>query len=303
MRPHTEIVSVADLIWHTAELPAASGRARQQNLSYDEENGAASTRVRFDADWRRPAGYHVADTEWYVLDGTVLLGGHKLGPGDYLRAPAGLRVEEIEVAAGTEVMLFREFGDSEFVPSDEDRAEWIPRGGTTASTERGELTVVHAADAPWGGNIYEGEEQRILQLQILYHDPGSPQEPSKGWLTNLVRVPPGKVGTIVEHHQVAEEAFGLSGRMDYNYGTFFAGSYFYRPPYVKHAYLHDGGGIGYTLLMRVDGNLTNWLTEDVGLAVGGRAVNYDPTDPHQAPAIAGLPVRSRSAGRWTGAGR
>ena len=92
MRAHTEIVCTDDLIWHPAELARASGTARQQNLSYDEENGAASTRVLFTSDWSRPAGYHEADTEWYVLNGQVMLGERKLGASDYFRAPAGLAV-------------------------------------------------------------------------------------------------------------------------------------------------------------------------------------------------------------------
>jgi hypothetical protein len=271
----------------------------QQNLSYDEENGAASTRVRFRTDWNRPAGYHVADTEWYVLSGTVRLGTETLGKGDYWRAPAGLRVPAIAVAAGSEAMVFREYAAWDFAVSDSNCCEWISRGGNTVSSERVVLTVTRASDAPWEKNIYEGDEDlKMLNLQILYHDPGSPEEPAKGWLTNLVRVTPRKVGTVIEHHQVSEEAFGLAGRLDYNFGTFLPGSYFYRPPYVRHAFLRDGGGTGYTLLMRVNGNLTNWLSQDAGLKVEGRAINYNPNDPAQAPVVAGLPLRSRSAGAW-----
>jgi hypothetical protein len=56
MRPHVELIQEGDLVWHPAELTRGSGKARQRNLSYDEENGGASTRVVFETAWSRPAG-------------------------------------------------------------------------------------------------------------------------------------------------------------------------------------------------------------------------------------------------------
>ena len=47
MRPHVELIDQKDLVWHLAELPHGEGEARQRNLSYDEENGAASLQVEF----------------------------------------------------------------------------------------------------------------------------------------------------------------------------------------------------------------------------------------------------------------
>ena len=92
MRPHVELIQEGDLCWHPAELHGGDGQARQRNLSYDEENGAASTRVVFDTAWHRPAGYHHADIEWYVMQGTMKIGDNTLSKGGYFRAPAGLRV-------------------------------------------------------------------------------------------------------------------------------------------------------------------------------------------------------------------
>jgi len=80
VRPHVELIHEDDYLWHPAELPRGEGAAVQRNLSYDEENGAASTRVRFQDTWSRPAGYHHADTEWYVLNGQAQVGDAVLGP-------------------------------------------------------------------------------------------------------------------------------------------------------------------------------------------------------------------------------
>jgi hypothetical protein len=304
VRAHTEIVCTDDLIWRPAELPRATGTARQQNLSYDEENGAASTRVVFTSDWSRPAGYHEADTEWYVLNGEVMLGDRRLGASDYFRAPAGLRVPPVRALAGTQVLIFREFADWGFSLSDTDRHAFIPRGGNTASDEPGELTIVQDSHAGWAANPYgtvtEQDFQRKLKLKILFHDP-SPVRRGAGWLTNLVWAPPGMDGTGhgVEHHHVCEEGYGLSGRMDYDYGIFLPGSYFYRPPLVQHADFKDGG-TGHVLLMRVNGDLINWKTENLVVEVGGQAADYDPADPGQVPIMISAPLRSASAGSWPG---
>jgi hypothetical protein len=306
MRPHIEPIHIDDLVWHEAELPSGRGVAVQQNLSYDEESGAASTRVRFDSDWHRPGGWHAADTEWYVLAGEVELGTQTLGANDYWRAPAGLRVPPMRVAEGTEVLVFREYGSELFTVSGSDREAFIPRGGGTTSKERGVLTVTLAADASWNlNNLFQGhEEQRKLELAVLYQDFGDdPDNPTTGWFTNLVRVPPHKVGTLIEHHQIAEEAYNLVGMMRYNYGDFPPGAYFHRPPYLRHAYLSDSGGIGYTFLMRITGHLKNWHSDDVWFETGGEALNYDPDDPALAPVTAGVPVRSASTGVWDGRGR
>jgi hypothetical protein len=85
VRPHVELIQQADLCYHTPELPRGEGRVRQRNLSYDEENGAASTRLEFDSAWHRPGGYHHADTEWFVLRGQVKVGEQPLYPGGYFR--------------------------------------------------------------------------------------------------------------------------------------------------------------------------------------------------------------------------
>ena len=81
MRPHVELIQEADLCWHAGELPRGEGKVRQRNLSYDEEDGSASTRVIFDSAWNRPAGYNHSDVEWYVMGGTIKVGEQLRGRG------------------------------------------------------------------------------------------------------------------------------------------------------------------------------------------------------------------------------
>ncbi|MCK6370283.1 MAG: DUF4437 domain-containing protein [Gammaproteobacteria bacterium] len=212
MRPHVELIQQADLCWHEAELPRGEGRARQRNMSYDEEDGSASTKVRFESAWHRPGGYHHADTEWYVLGGEVRLGERVLGKGNYFRAPAGLRVPEISVKAGTEVLLFREYGDWGFSLSSKNRSKFVPRGLNTSSREAGKLTVADVNRLEWLPNIYEGDTQRYLKLKALYHDPAPPENPRKGFLTMVCWAPPGWSDSRLVHHPVFEEAYISSAR-------------------------------------------------------------------------------------------
>ncbi len=111
MRPHVELVDEQDLLWHVAELPHGTGEARQRNLCYDEENGAASLSVEFLSDWSRAAGEHTAQTEWFVLSGEVTIGDTVLHEGGYWCAPRGVPTPRVEAKAGTRVLLFREYAD------------------------------------------------------------------------------------------------------------------------------------------------------------------------------------------------
>jgi len=171
MRPHVEIIQQSDLCWHPAEMHGGTGRVMQRNLSYDEEDGSASTKLYFETAWDRPGGYHEADTEWFVLEGRIKMGETIFGPGMYWRAPAGLKVPAISVDEKSEILLFREYGDWGFSVSETDKSDFIPEGGNTASEEPGKLTMVDSSKMEWMDNIYEGDTQRFLQLKILYHDP------------------------------------------------------------------------------------------------------------------------------------
>ena len=296
MRPHVELIEEKDLVWHEAELHKGNGRARQRNLSYDEENGAASTRVVFEKAWSRPAGYHHADVEWYIKEGQIKLGDRLLGKGTYLRAPAGLCIPAMQVAAGTDVLIFREYGDWGFSLSEKNRTKFVSRGGNTVSGEPGELTIVGTDRLEWMPNLYEGDTQRFLKLKMLYLDPPAPDDNNTGFVSIICWAPPGWSDNRMVHHPVFEEAYSLDGQMVYNFGTLNPGAYFFRPAKVKHGHFMAGEEKGWTGIFRLDGSLINWITVNERIIVEGDALNYDPVS--QAPVIAGIPVRSRSAGPW-----
>src|SRR5688572_26027878 len=118
MRPHVELISEDDYIWHGAELIGGEGRARERRLSVDEEDGSSSLRVDFETDWGRGPGIHHANTEYYVLDGELQIGGRTLGKGAYVYAPRGVPTDWIKVRAGSQLLHYREYGDAGFDPVD-----------------------------------------------------------------------------------------------------------------------------------------------------------------------------------------
>src|SRR5206468_3994816 len=101
----------ADEGWDSERASQEDRRARQQNVSLDEEDGSQSLRVDFLTDFTRPAGYHVGDTEWYVLEGEIAVGSKVLGAGGYFHAPKGVAMPTVAAREGTRILLYREYGD------------------------------------------------------------------------------------------------------------------------------------------------------------------------------------------------
>lgn len=289
MRPHVEIVDQRDLMWHPAEFPHAEGEARQQNLCYDEENGAASLRVIFDSDWRRPAGSHNALTEWYVLSGEVRINGEVLGEGGYWVAPQGVWTPAVEATAGTEILLFREYGNYQFNPA-----------AAAASSDAEGIQIKHSASMDWLP-VEEGSPMRFdlggtpvpgLFIKLLYRDPKT------GFYTRLIKAKPGWREHPLAHHPVFEEAYCLEGGFDYNYGKMWPGTYFFRPALVRHGDFTADQEQGCTWILRCDGDLVDWYTDNASVEMKGDAVNWGPELEHTIAPRLIEPVRSRSIGPW-----
>lgn len=301
MRAHIEPVVLDDLVPHEAELPGGTGTAWQRNLSYDEENGAATTWVRFDTDWRRPGGFHSADTEWYVLTGAVTLGADRLGAGGYWRAPSGLRVPEVTAAAGTTVLVFRDHATQEFTFSAVDRNALLPLGVRSRSGRPAALTVVDAADLAWQANALAGDcgPHAKVGCKVLFQDPPPTEEPGLGASTLLLRYPAGWTNHQFEHHSCAQEVYVVTGRLEYNFGFLAPGWYVHRPPLVKHGDVRVGTD-DVVALVRFSGVPEHWITEEPTVDQLGTPVNWDPDDAGQSPVIAGIPQRTASVGPWSG---
>lgn len=261
MRPHVELIHQGDYIWHAAELVGGEGRASERRLSVDEEDGSCSLRLDFHTDWARGPGIHHANTEYYVLDGQLLIGGRKLGPGAYVYAPKGVPTDGIRISAGSRLLHYREYGDAGFDAVDSlDAPRW---------DDAREEVIVHDTEAmSWDPVAVAGPMPGLL-IKYLHIDPLT------GFYTRLVHASEGWSDHRVAHHPCYEEAYTTQGRMTYNFGDLDIGTYFFRPARVKHGHFVALEG-GATWLLRSDGELLNWYTENEWARWGGDAVNYGP---------------------------
>ncbi len=290
MRPHVELVDEKDLLWHVAEMPHGNGDARQRNLSYDEENGAASLIVEFVSEWSRDAGLHAAQTEWYVLEGQVTIGRQVLTEGGYFCAPKGVAAPAMVADAGTKILLFREFGDWQFTPAERD-----------VDTDQVVIKDVNAMDwydviDPENGSPMDFERGGTpvpgLFIKLLWRDPET------GFYTRLIKAKPGWREHPLAHHPVFEEAYCLEGEFDYNYGKMTRGQYFFRPAGIRHGDFTAGENDGCTWILRCDGDLVDWYTENASVEMKGDPVNWGDDYPGTEPPVHIQPVRSRSIGPW-----
>ena len=261
MRPHVELISEHDYIWHAAELPQGEGKAQQRNLSVDEEDGSSSMRVDFQSKWGRGPGLHHADTEYYVMSGSMTLGNQKIGPGGYIHAPKGVPMDSIVFEEGTQILHYREFGDAGFDPTENAHVG-------RKSDAYGDILVVDSGAMNWTEVPNAGPQPGLL-IKYLHVDPVT------GFYTRLVHSKEGWTDHRLAHHPCYEEAYTLQGKMSYNFGDLDVGTYFFRPARVKHGHFVSLEG-GATWLLRSDGELTNWYTQNEWLRWGGEAVNYGP---------------------------
>jgi hypothetical protein len=282
MRPHVELIQEEDYIWHPVELPGGEGKAVQRNLSVDEEDGSASMRVDFLSDWGRPAGFHHADVEFYVLEGEMRIGERALGQGGYLHAPKGVAIPQLRFKEGTRVLHYREYGDWGFEEATEDRPE-----------ARGSLTVLDTESMTWEKVATPGPAPG-LHIKLLHRDEET------GFYTRLIWSEEGWTDHRLAHHPCYEEAYTLWGSMAYNFGRLDPGTYFFRPPWVKHGHFISEPPNGCAWLIRSDGTLVNLYTTNEKVIVEGTPENYNPQT--QGPILSSNPVRSKATGAWDGDG-
>jgi hypothetical protein len=261
VRPHVELIHEDDYVWHGAELIGGEGRASERRLSVDEEDGSSSLRVDFHTDWGRGPGIHHANTEFYVLEGQMTYGDQVIGKGGYVYLPRGVPADSLKFAEGTKTLHYREYGDAGFDAVDSLAA---PRWADAR-----EDVIVIDTEAMKFDAVPNPGPMPGLYIKYLHVDPVT------GFYTRLVHAAEGWTDHRLAHHPCYEEAYTTQGHMEYNFGTLDLGTYFFRPARVKHGHFTTMEG-GATWLLRSDGELLNWYTQNEWLRWGGEAVNYGP---------------------------
>jgi hypothetical protein len=157
------------------------------------------------------------------------------------------------------VLHYREYGDAGFDTVDSvDAPRW--------ADAREDVIVIDSEAMNWDAVPNAGPMPGMF-IKYLHIDPVT------GFYTRIVHAQEGWADHRLAHHPCYEEAYTTQGHMEYNFGTLDLGTYFFRPARVKHGHFTSLEG-GATWLLRSDGELQNWYTQNEWVRWGGEALNW-----------------------------
>ena len=252
-RGHVEIVNERDFEPVPLERGWPSG-AEARILSLDSETGALTAVVELAPGFRRGAGHLTADSDLYVLEGTLRVGGETLGRGAYQYRPPGATQEPWACDDGARVYLASRSGAPEFVPG----AGGAPDGAIDIDTDRMPWTASRKDPGPPPGFF-----GKVLR-----------SEPDTGAGVFLSASVPHLEYPHVEYHSCIEESYFLLGdiRMGTS-GLMEKGSYFWRPPFITHGPFYSLRGK--ISLLYIDGPLVNHFVDDPARTAEENRAEYE----------------------------
>ena len=243
-RPHIEPYVELNDDYQAFALRDFPAGAHYKVLSLDEDTGACSLKMRFDAGYRRPPGMSYSDAEMFVLEGRVEIGAKTYGRGQYFFVPAGIAMGAMFSADGFEALVFYNDGPPSHVESDEDHE--------LALTEACVSTNAYL-DAPWLGTarrnpgVASGFAVKSLRMN-----------PATKANTFLYAAIPEFIQDNISYHDCAEEAYHIHGDCSMmQFGELPTGGYFWRPAYINHGCFWSKHGC--IALARIDGELYNYF--------------------------------------------
>lgn len=244
-RKHIEPFVDRDVSFRKMTLPGFKKGMNYKMLSIDEDTGAATMTVKFDAGYKMPPGMSYTEYELLVLSGSIKYGDDVCKAGYYLRVPAGVHMPAMSSPRGATVMLMYNFAEPSFVESDEDHPLAM----------RDQLTMVDSYDGiqwtPTTSGIYPAVAPGCL-LKVLKYDPLTEA------ISFLYCMTPKFWQDNISYHDCAEEAYHIWGTsFMMQFGELPTGGYFWRPPYINHGSFRSELGI--LAFGRTDSKLHNYF--------------------------------------------
>jgi len=244
-RKHIEPFVDREVPFKKMTLPGYKKGMHYKMLSIDEDTGACTMTVKYDAGYKLPPGMSYTEYELIITSGAIRYGDDLCTAGYYLRVPAGVHMPAMSVPRGATVMLMYNFAEPSFVESDEDHELAM----------RDQLTIIDSyEDLQWMPTIsaiYPAVAPGCL-LKILKYDPLTEA------LSFLYCMTPKFSQDNISYHDCAEEAYhiwGTSWMMQF--GDLPTGGYFWRPPWINHGAFRSELGI--LAFGRTDSKLHNYF--------------------------------------------
>ncbi len=251
-RPHIEFIQSQVLPFTKGLYGGAREAVETRVLSMDDEDGSASTMIRYPAGWDA-GGPHVldADEELFVLEGSFQINGQNYGKHAYAHLPAGYLRNSFRSSGGAVVLTFFSAephalgADQPSEAFDERRlVEYIDTCAMPGQTGKRE----HMSSGDWdpSGTVHKK----------LYEDPDT------GELTWLIGMMPYWWTPKSEIHPVCEEEFAVLGDICFPLGVMRDGGYFWRPPGIEHGPFASWGGSLHLCRCKGGRFATDWQETD-----------------------------------------
>ena len=244
-RKHIEPFVDREVPFRKMTLPGYKKGMSYKMLSIDEDTGACTMTVKYDAGYKLPPSMSYTEYEFLILSGSIKYGDEVHTAGYYFRVPAGVHLPAMSVPRGATVMLMYNFAEPSLVESDEDHHLAM----------RDQLTIIDSYEgmqwAPSSGAIYPAVAPGCL-LKVLKYDPLTEA------LSFLYCMTPKFWQDNISYHDCAEEAYhiwGTSWMMQF--GDLPTGGYFWRPPWINHGAFRSELGI--LAFGRTDSKLHNYF--------------------------------------------
>jgi hypothetical protein len=248
-------INERDLAWRPLEAAGLPPGAEAKLLSRDAASGAVSLMARLPAGWRNAAGHHASDMEIFVLSGAVKIGDRRLIERCYSYVPAGVLYGPVAVEKETTALWFFD-GDASFTAS--------PSSRVGAAAER-RVEFKNYFDEPWEAAVEIGYSRSPgIFMKILK------RLPNDGPMTWVAGSFAGRPPRKYEVHPSAEEAWLLEGEFNLaeclpeglKVWHLTGGSYFYRPPNIRHIGPNSGSRSYAIWLFRTPAKLASEYFDD-----------------------------------------
>ncbi|MGH9938939.1 MAG: DUF4437 domain-containing protein [Blastocatellia bacterium] len=247
-----------DLTWRPFDAKGVPSGVEVKLLSRDGKSGAVSLIARFPAGWRHAAsGYHASDMELFVLKGAIKIGARRFTDRCFTYIPAGVSYGPMVVEKETTALWFFD-GDASFTASMTSKPD-------AAANQRVEFKSW--GQEPWEAAVEIGfSKQPGIFMKILKR---LPNDGPMTWISgSFAGRPPRKY----EVHPSVEEAWLLEGEFNLaeclpegaKVWHLTEGSYFYRPPNIRHIGPNSGSRSYALWFFRTPAKLASEYFDDCG---------------------------------------